>query len=108
MIRKASNGVITTLAGVYGITGYAGDNGPATPPVICAAPVGGRRTTFRVSRDPATSAIGHFTVRPTTTQRWACRPVAELRGAMPALGYARGGVPNSAGVRLWDLFTKAR
>jgi hypothetical protein len=30
VIRKVSNGAITTFAGIYGTTGYAGDNGPAT------------------------------------------------------------------------------
>ncbi len=30
VVRKVSNGAITTFAGIYGTTGYAGDNGPAT------------------------------------------------------------------------------
>ncbi|MGC9946202.1 MAG: hypothetical protein ABSF64_07510 [Bryobacteraceae bacterium] len=30
VVRKVSKGVITTFAGVYGATGYTGDNGPAT------------------------------------------------------------------------------
>src|ERR1035438_745982 len=73
VVRRCAAGVRLGMRGAEG-----------APPVICAVPVGGRRAIaiLRVSRDPRTSASGHFRVRPTTTQRWAGTPVARVRRAI--------------------------